>query len=238
MPSREKGCKACHQQLVERFLRSGFRARIAKYGHFSRISAQGDRNFSAFQTAWRREQDSNPRYGFAALSLDVSVSCRLQNTPQRISCQNLTPGLCNQPVSFAIHSQAEGERRDSLADSGPFERPRRPIGFARDCVPSGQSQNRNLHSERRAPGRRDFSSNCWKNSQFRGRTMVADTLLRKTEQSLFDNAEKSLSHSLDFESQRLPLEASKRHNLHVKCEYLYRISANRGSHLFAKNEQN
>jgi hypothetical protein len=62
---------------------------------------------------------------------------------------------------------------------GPFERPRRPIGFARDCVPSGQSQNRNLHSERRAPGRRDFSSNCWKNPQFLGRTMVADTLLRK-----------------------------------------------------------
>jgi hypothetical protein len=49
---------------------------IAKYGHYSRISALSELNFSAVQTAWRRERDSNPRYGFAALSLDVSVSCR------------------------------------------------------------------------------------------------------------------------------------------------------------------
>jgi hypothetical protein len=49
---------------------------IAKYGHYSRIWAQSERNFSAAQTAWRRERDSNPRSGFAALSLDVSVSYR------------------------------------------------------------------------------------------------------------------------------------------------------------------
>jgi len=49
---------------------------IAKYGHYSRIPALNERNFSAVQTAWRREQDSNPRYSFAALSLDISVSCR------------------------------------------------------------------------------------------------------------------------------------------------------------------
>src|SRR5437879_1122995 len=30
----------------------------------SRISAQGEQNFSAVQTTWRRERDSNPRYGF------------------------------------------------------------------------------------------------------------------------------------------------------------------------------
>jgi hypothetical protein len=56
MPSREKSGKACHQQLVERLLRSGFRTRIAKYGHYSRISEQSERNLSAFQTAWRRAQ--------------------------------------------------------------------------------------------------------------------------------------------------------------------------------------
>jgi hypothetical protein len=39
---------------------------IAKYGHYSRISAQSQRNFSAVQTAWRRERDSNPRYGLEA----------------------------------------------------------------------------------------------------------------------------------------------------------------------------
>ena len=33
-------------------------------------------DFSAVQTAWRRERDSNPRSGFVTLSLDVSVSCR------------------------------------------------------------------------------------------------------------------------------------------------------------------
>jgi hypothetical protein len=35
---------------------------IAKYGHYSRISAQSQRKFSAVQTAWRRGLDSNPRY--------------------------------------------------------------------------------------------------------------------------------------------------------------------------------
>jgi hypothetical protein len=49
---------------------------IAKYGHYLRISEQGERNFSAVQTAWRRGLDSNPRYSFAELSLDISVSCR------------------------------------------------------------------------------------------------------------------------------------------------------------------
>jgi hypothetical protein len=37
---------------------------IAKYGHYSRILAQSERNFSAVQTAWRREKDSNLRYPF------------------------------------------------------------------------------------------------------------------------------------------------------------------------------
>ena len=49
---------------------------IAKYGHLSRISEVEEPTFSAVQTAWRREVDSNPRYGFATLSLDISVSCR------------------------------------------------------------------------------------------------------------------------------------------------------------------
>jgi len=33
-----------------------------KYGQYSRISVQVERNFSAVQTAWRRGRDSNPRY--------------------------------------------------------------------------------------------------------------------------------------------------------------------------------
>ena len=35
---------------------------IVKYGHLSRISRVGEPTFSAVQTAWRREMDSNPRY--------------------------------------------------------------------------------------------------------------------------------------------------------------------------------
>ena len=37
---------------------------IAKYGHFLRISEEEEPTFSAGQTAWRRERDSNPRYPF------------------------------------------------------------------------------------------------------------------------------------------------------------------------------
>jgi hypothetical protein len=35
---------------------------IAKYRHCSCISEQGERSFSAMQTAWRSGEDSNPRY--------------------------------------------------------------------------------------------------------------------------------------------------------------------------------
>jgi len=49
---------------------------IAKYGHCSRISAQSEWSFRAVQTVWRRKRDSNSRYGFVALRLDVSASCR------------------------------------------------------------------------------------------------------------------------------------------------------------------
>jgi hypothetical protein len=44
---------------------------IAKYGHYSRISAQRERNFSAVKTAWRSAQDSNP--GYNLLRPHVSV---------------------------------------------------------------------------------------------------------------------------------------------------------------------
>jgi hypothetical protein len=57
-------------------LQSGFRGIIAKRGHFLRISEEEEPTFSAVQTAWRSERDSNLRSGFAALSLDVSVSYR------------------------------------------------------------------------------------------------------------------------------------------------------------------
>ena len=48
----------------------------AKLRRFRAISRVMQAAFSALQTAWRSERDSNPRYGFATLNLDVSVSCR------------------------------------------------------------------------------------------------------------------------------------------------------------------
>ena len=42
-------------------LSSNNRERRACFAHFG---VKGGRNFSAVQTAWRRERDSNPRYGF------------------------------------------------------------------------------------------------------------------------------------------------------------------------------
>ena len=40
------------------------RAAIAKIPCFSLVSATTQQSFSALQTVWRRERDSNPRYGF------------------------------------------------------------------------------------------------------------------------------------------------------------------------------
>ncbi|SPF44758.1 hypothetical protein SBA1_550123 [Candidatus Sulfotelmatobacter kueseliae] len=35
-----------------------------EYGHYSRISMEEQQICFAVQTIWRRERDSNPRYGF------------------------------------------------------------------------------------------------------------------------------------------------------------------------------
>src|SRR5450755_466351 len=59
----------------ERFMRK--HAKLRRFRAFVRVMRP---DFSVLQTVWRRGRDSNPRYRFAMLSLDVSVSCRLQNT--------------------------------------------------------------------------------------------------------------------------------------------------------------
>ncbi len=77
VPSREKRMQSCPAAFSRRFLRSGLRVCIAEFGPFPAILTAIWRNFSAVQTAWRREWDSNPRYpsgysGFQeALSLHV-----------------------------------------------------------------------------------------------------------------------------------------------------------------------
>src|ERR1039458_9188035 len=81
---------------------------IAKYGQFSRISEVEEPAFSAVQTAWRRERDSNPRYGFpysgfqdVPFSPPSLVAKHLQSEPmppsraQRLSFGNYCAPLCD-----------------------------------------------------------------------------------------------------------------------------------------------
>src|ERR1035441_6395898 len=76
MPSGETGRKTRHKKLVRHFLQSGLKAIIAESRLFPAIFRAIQADFSALQTAWRREKDSNPRYGFSEPpSLDVSTTC-------------------------------------------------------------------------------------------------------------------------------------------------------------------
>ena len=93
--SREKRCKAHPQRSAVLFLRSGFRARIAKLRPYPAISREIQAVFSALQTVWRSRRDSNLKYSFAALSLGMSVSCRSQILPEN-SRNNLRSELCYQ----------------------------------------------------------------------------------------------------------------------------------------------
>jgi hypothetical protein len=75
-PSERMAAKPCPRHRVSHFLQSGFRASIAKFRRFPAFLRGIQSDFSALQTVWRRGRDSNLRYSFVALSLDVSVSYR------------------------------------------------------------------------------------------------------------------------------------------------------------------
>src|SRR5581483_4481194 len=61
---REKASKVAPLCLTFSFLWSGFGIKIAELGPFLEIFRRTEGNFSAGQTGWRRERDSNPRSGF------------------------------------------------------------------------------------------------------------------------------------------------------------------------------
>ena len=84
MLSREKGSEPAPLGLAGRFLWSGFGLKIAEFRPFLAFCGAILRNFSLVQTAWRRERDSNPRYGFVRLSPSVFVSCRSQSYSREI----------------------------------------------------------------------------------------------------------------------------------------------------------
>ena len=64
MPSREKGAKTCLGSKARHFLLSGLSATSEELRPFPAIFRSTQASFSALQTAWRRERDSNPRYPF------------------------------------------------------------------------------------------------------------------------------------------------------------------------------
>ena len=115
----------------------------AKMRRFLGISEIIRADISALQTVWRRERDSNPRYRFDTQSLDVSVSCRLQNTPREFHAKTDADCLRTVRFRFALHSQGAGERQAIL-----WQKMVTPLGAWQpdwascDCVPSGPSQDR------------------------------------------------------------------------------------------------
>ena len=100
MPLREKGHKSRLEGKRLQFLQSGLRARFTKLRAFQAVFNGIQPNFSAVQTAWPRRKDSNPRYGFAVLSLDVSASCRWQNPTREFHPKTRHQGFAISPVSI------------------------------------------------------------------------------------------------------------------------------------------
>jgi hypothetical protein len=119
-----------------RFLQSGFRRIIAKYGHFLHILEEEEPTFSAIRTAWRSGVDSNPRY-----RSETCKSRRLRKlrgvNQFRNSPRLPAPSRHAKTVRFR-----EGSRGEALAivwlKVVAFRVPSKH-GFALDCLPSGQS---------------------------------------------------------------------------------------------------
>jgi hypothetical protein len=82
-----------------------------KFRPFLAISVPIRAEFSALQTVWRSKRDSNPRSGFAALSLDMSVSCRLQNLPREFHAQTQDQSFAISPVSIRRPFGPESEHQ-------------------------------------------------------------------------------------------------------------------------------
>jgi hypothetical protein len=74
---------------------------IAKYGHFSRISGESTRDFSAVQTGWRRERNSNFVYRFPPRSVALTRSNQLLLRP---NCLSLSATRLDNPVAPQIHT--------------------------------------------------------------------------------------------------------------------------------------
>jgi hypothetical protein len=63
-------------------------------------------DFSALQTVWRRGRDSNSRYSFDALSLDVSL---LANNSRELAPKSIVRALQSVRFRFDVRSTPKGE---------------------------------------------------------------------------------------------------------------------------------
>jgi hypothetical protein len=149
VPSGEKlGIYRFHFRAA-RSLQSGLSTNNPKYGHYSRISAQSERKSSAVQTVWRRKRDSNSRYGFVALRLDVSASCRLQNPAREFHPKPDIRTGQSVRFRFAICSSVNGERQAILWQK-----------WSRREVPRQSDWVRRTACLPRSPKAKNFSAGC------------------------------------------------------------------------------
>jgi hypothetical protein len=121
-PSEKTSSKACRCGSVGHFSAADLREEVAELRRFSAILRRMQPGFSAVQTEWRRERDSNPRSSFVALSLDVSVSCRQHYASREFTSRFSLNTLQSVRFGFAVRSQASRRRTgDCGAESGEGE---------------------------------------------------------------------------------------------------------------------
>jgi len=142
MPSGEKSSKARMAEPPGHFLRSGLKTRIAKLRRIRAIFRGVQPYFSATQTVWRSEQDSNPRYSLEARSTAVSVTC-IGSSACR---ENAGPfGLVSSLSSPVFTAAERAKRRRLLAPQVPnLDAPHWASMVRSDWLPSMQSEGENF----------------------------------------------------------------------------------------------
>ena len=101
---REEGGKPCLRSQAGRFLRSCLKAKSEELRLFPAIFRATQPNFSAVQTAWRRERDSNPRYpfGYSGFQVHRRLLIGWENSLLYLISQQLTNlSRCSVLIRFA-----------------------------------------------------------------------------------------------------------------------------------------
>jgi hypothetical protein len=84
-------------------------------------------NFSAVQTAWRSQGDSNLRYRFGLLNPGVSVSYRWQKHGRESCGEKRRANFAFSPISIRYSIDSKGQIIcDSVAESGHLGKSHKP----------------------------------------------------------------------------------------------------------------